>query len=161
MTAARRDASRELSGLEIALEWGKLPPEHLSAALKALEPELKRAHEIRMKRLDMEERERSALHEANERQAQRSYRLYMGGLVAGFALCAGMLVGSVVEAIHGQVVLAATMAGPTMLGIASLFVLRQRSASPGQRRQARGVALPGQQSNRSVLPDVQPAEPLP
>ncbi|MFF8773796.1 hypothetical protein [Kitasatospora sp. NPDC015120] len=161
MMMARRNAGNELSGLDIALEWGKLPPEHLTAALKALEPELKRAHELRMKRADMEEQERISAREAEERHAQRSYRLYMTGLAAGFTLCAGMLVGSVIEAINGQAVLAVTLAGPTMLGVASLFVLRQRSAGQGRRASGRAPAVPGQQASPAVVPNAQPLEPLP
>ncbi|MFE4517779.1 hypothetical protein ACFRMQ_26695 [Kitasatospora sp. NPDC056783] len=144
MTTPGRDASRELSGLELAREWAKLPPEHLKAALAALEPELKRTHARKMKELDMQQREREAAHEAEERQAERSYRLYMGGLVAGFALCAGMLCGSVIEALHKQEMLAGILAGPTMIGVVALFVLRQRQSGRGQQRPGR-ASIPGQQ----------------
>ncbi|MFG1706474.1 hypothetical protein ACFLIM_25095 [Nonomuraea sp. M3C6] len=48
------------SGFEIGSLWGQIPVEHLQVALKALEPQLKREHEFRMKQLDKKENEVAA-----------------------------------------------------------------------------------------------------
>ncbi|MBD0670936.1 hypothetical protein BU198_09505 [Streptomyces sp. CBMA156] len=68
----------------------------------------------------------------------------MGGLVAGFVLCVGMLCGSVIEALNKQEVLAGILAGPTMIGVVTLFVLRQRHKGRGQQQPGR-ASIPGQQ----------------
>ncbi|MFJ9691864.1 hypothetical protein [Kitasatospora sp. NPDC101183] len=109
---------------------------------------LREAHERQAAR---EAEERQAAREAQERQAERSHRLYMGGLVAGFVLCAGMLCGSVIEALNKQEVSAGILAGPTMIGVVALFVLRQRHSGSGQQQPDR-ASVPGQQP-----PSVPPA----
>lgn len=122
-------------GLENALEWAKLPPEHLRAALRALEPELQRQH-----------LERGAAR-------QNSYKLSLFGLIAGFLLCAGMLSGSIVVGMHGQTWLAGVLAGPSMIGVIGVFVLRTidvRSVHPGTAaRSPKPPPIPG-------IPEMEP-----
>lgn len=107
---------RLASGLEIAVEWSKLPPEVLEAALKALEPELAREHE----RIMMDKHVAAA-----EATSVRAHRLYLLGLIAGFMLISGMLTGAVSVGIQGYPWLAALLAGPSMLSLGGLFVLRK------------------------------------
>ncbi|WP_055480983.1 hypothetical protein [Sphaerimonospora mesophila] len=113
MTSAQE---RPLTGLEIALQWGQLPSEHLQAALKALEPELQREHAFRMARLEAERRE------AKER---RTHQLYICGLVAGFVISVGMLAAAVVLGTNDQPWLASMMTGPSLLALVMMFVLRR------------------------------------
>lgn len=122
---------REPSSLEIAMQWAELPAEHLKAALKALEPELARSHAMRMAEQKTAERlELEALRlKAAEEAARRSHTLYFTGLIAGFVLSAGMLVGSVIVGVHGQTALASVLAGPSLIALASLFVLRRTDTS--------------------------------
>ncbi|NXY98790.1 hypothetical protein HYE82_31310 [Streptomyces sp. BR123] len=126
------------TGLEHALQWAQLPPEHLQIAMKALEPELKRHHEFRMQqdahrqelelermRLESAQQQLTQQLEHDERQAKRSYTLYLVGLIAGFLISAGMLVGAVFVGMNNQPWLAAMLAGPSLLALATLFVLRK------------------------------------
>ncbi|MEW1639494.1 hypothetical protein AB0469_36240 [Streptomyces sp. NPDC093801] len=46
-SAERNVPAQVPNGLAYALQWSQLPVEHLQAALKAIEPELKREHELR------------------------------------------------------------------------------------------------------------------
>ncbi|GAA4199775.1 hypothetical protein [Microbispora amethystogenes] len=110
------DREQPLTGLEIALQWGQLPAEHLQAALKALEPELRREHEFRIARLEAERQE------AKDR---RMHQLYLSGLIAGFVISVSMLGAAVVLGMNNQPWLAAMMAGPSLLTLVTMFVLRR------------------------------------
>jgi hypothetical protein len=107
------------SGIDIAALWGQLPVEHLHAALKAMEPQLKREHEFRMAKLDKQEREVAARH---------AHLLHMAGMVAGFIIAVGMLAAAVVLGVNGQPWLACLLAGPSILALIKVFVLRSSSA---------------------------------
>ncbi|MGW3152378.1 hypothetical protein ACWDG1_49050 [Streptomyces sp. NPDC001177] len=133
MTLPTGWSEREPTGLEIAMQWAELPAEHLQAALKALEPQLRREHEIRMTRMHLDAEEASAL---------RTHRLYLFGLVAGFIVTLGMLTGAVIVGNHGQDWLAAMLSGPSVLALATVFVLRRSDAA-----QARAVT----QAQRQAL----------
>lgn len=150
--AVKGKESNQPSGLEIAMQWAQLPSEHLQSALKALEPQLRREHELQM------ERERAANEisvermrlEARQSDSKRSHLLYLLGLIAGFILAAGMLVGAVIVATDGQAALATLFAGPSLIALVSIFVLRRKDASDTQ-------AL--QQSQQHVLQTLQQAGP--
>ncbi|MFF9753349.1 hypothetical protein [Streptomyces sp. DH20] len=127
----------EYTGLEIAMQWAELPAEHLQVALKALEPQLRREHELRMaQQAALQQLELESLRLQNrEKSASRSHALMITGLIAGFLLSAGMLVGAVIVGMEGQVVLASMLSGPSVLALASLFVLRRSDVT-----QTRAVA---------------------
>ncbi|RFC75491.1 hypothetical protein DXZ75_13335 [Streptomyces sp. AcE210] len=127
----------ERTGLEIAMQWADLPAEHLQVALKALEPQLKREHELRMaQQAALQQLELESLRlQTREKAASRSHVLLITGLIAGFLLSAGMLAGAVVVGIEGHVALASMLSGPSVLALASLFVLRRSDAT-----QTRAVA---------------------
>ncbi|MEU1619516.1 hypothetical protein ABZ479_19740 [Streptomyces sp. NPDC005722] len=116
MTNEIGDATRHPSGLELALQWAQLPSEHLEVALKALEPQLVREHEHNMEVLRLQ---------TQEADARRSHILYLIGLVAGFVLCAGSIAGAVTVGLAGHEWLAAMLSGPSILALATLFVLRR------------------------------------
>lgn len=143
------------SGLEIAMQWAELPVEHLQAALKALEPQLRREHEARMEREKTAreiELERMRL-AAEEAQAARTHTLYLLGLVCGFLITAGMLTGAVIVGVNDQPWLAALLAGPSVSVLAGLFVLRRNDNS-----QTRALLA----AQRATLNAVgQPAAPAP
>lgn len=122
---------REHTGLEIAMQWADLPAEHLQVALKALEPQLRREHELRMAQqaaVQQVELENLRL-QSREKAARRSHLLLISGLVAGFLLSAGMLAGAIVVGREGHVALASMLSGPSVLALASLFVLRRTDAA--------------------------------
>jgi hypothetical protein len=145
------------TGLEIAMQWAELPAEHLQVALKALEPQLRREHELRMeqeKAVQKLELERMRL-SSKEVQAKRSHALFMAGLVAGFVVTIGMLAGAVVVGVQGHVWLAAMLSGPSVLALAGLFVLRKTdTAQMGAVQRSQRSALNAAQQ---VQPPVDPA----
>lgn len=122
---------REPTGLEIALQWAELPAEHLQAALHALEPELARNHALRMAEQKTAERlELEALRlKAGEEAARRSHSLFLTGLIAGFVLSAGMLAGAIIVGVNGHTGLASLLSGPSLIALASLFVLRRTDSN--------------------------------
>lgn len=132
------------------MQWAELPSEHLQAALKALEPQLRREHEARMEREKVAskiELERMRL-SVEEGQAARSHTLYLLGLIAGFIVTIGMLAGAVIVGINNQPWLAALLAGPSVSILAGLFVLRrndhnQMKALLAAQRAAIGIAGQG------------------
>ncbi|MEV0187216.1 hypothetical protein AB0I39_01605 [Kitasatospora purpeofusca] len=157
------------AGLDIAAKWGEaLGPEKLELALKALEPQLKREHEARMRRMDdiraREERAAStaeadakraaalekASSEARARDAQRhrNHVYRMSGLISGVVLSLALLGAAVVIA-PTQPWLAAGLSGPSLLALAKIFVLRRSDSSDMQEssRLARSAA-----SNAGQLP---------
>ncbi|MEU1390905.1 MULTISPECIES: hypothetical protein [unclassified Nonomuraea] len=127
------------SGFEIASLWGQIPVEHLQVALKALEPELKREHEFRMKRLDKEEAETSA---------RRMHALQMTGVIAGLVLAVGMIGGAVLLGSNGQPWLAALLCGgPSIIVLIKMFVLRKSDKSD-----TATVSEAGKAALRSLVP---------
>ncbi|WP_432025233.1 hypothetical protein [Streptomyces sp. 1222.5] len=127
----------EHTGLEIAMQWAELPAEHLQVALKALEPQLRREHELRMaQQAALQQLELESLRlQTREKSASRTHALLISGLIAGFLLSAGMLVGAVIVGMDGHVGLASMLSGPSVLALASLFVLRRSDVT-----QTRAVA---------------------
>ncbi|GAA0594738.1 hypothetical protein [Actinomadura livida] len=119
---------RSLNALAIAMEWAKLPSEHLQSALAALEPQLVREHELNKLRIEAMERNENLRIEVLEKQAKRAFVLYVLGLVAGFLVVVGMLVSAVIVGIKGNPWLAAMLSGPSVLALATLFVLRRHTS---------------------------------
>lgn len=110
MTTPARGHS-EPDGFDIATRWMTLPPEHLEVAMKSLEPELARRHELQMNR------------------ERRAHALSMASLCAGFAISVGCLVAAVFLGLGGQLWLALTLSGPSLLTLAKLFVLGSSDAT--------------------------------
>lgn len=119
------------TGLEIAMQWAELPAEHLQVALKALEPQLRREHELRMAEqkaataLDLERVRLGAKEEASK----RTHTLYVVGLVVGSVIAVGMLAGAVIVGREGHGWLASLLAGPSLIALVSVFVLRHTDSS--------------------------------
>lgn len=133
MTASWGDWKQDPTGFGIAKQWAELPAEHLKVALEALEPQLQREHEAQMEHMRLS---------AQEAEATRTHRLYLCGLIAGFVVTIGMLVGAVVVGSNNQPVLAGILSGPSVIALASVFVLRRNDAA-----QMRAVA----RAHQSVL----------
>ncbi|MEV3872259.1 hypothetical protein [Streptomyces sp. NPDC049906] len=122
------------AGLDIAARWGDaLGPEKLQLALKALEPQLKREHEVRMKHLDnlraQAERKAALEKAAGERsikdaERRRNHVYRMSGLVSGGVLSLALL-GAGVAVAPEQPWLAAGLCGPSLLALVKVFVLRR------------------------------------
>ncbi|MFF0123774.1 hypothetical protein ACFYP7_31335 [Micromonospora arida] len=109
----------------------QLPPEHFKLALKTVEAQLARNHELQM------EQERCHVREAAD---SRSHALLAWGLGAGFVVVLGMITASVVVGLQGHVWLSASLSGPGVAVLASLFVLR--SLDSRNIRQIRPPQLP-------------------
>lgn len=116
------------AGLEIAMKWGAAlgGPEKLEVAFKALEPQLKREHQVRLRQLDNQRAEAERQHTAEQAEAERrrNHTYRMSGLIAGVVLSLSMLVGGVLVA-PDQPWLAAALCGPSLLALAKVFVLQR------------------------------------
>ncbi|MFJ2843567.1 hypothetical protein ACIPD2_18230 [Streptomyces griseofuscus] len=146
MTTPERGVRAE-TALDIATQWASLPADHLRIALEHLAPQLKAEHEHRMLRDRAEiarEKQKAQAEtalaelrvkeEADVRRAEiaaeaekdlRAHRLYLIGLVAGFVLAAGMLTGAILVGLHGEPWLAGVLAGPSLVALPVVFVLRR------------------------------------
>ena len=107
------------------MQWAELPAEHMKIALTALEPQLRRDHEARTLQLQAEFQLALAEVRARDDAAKRTYRLYLGGLVAGLVVSVAMLTAAVLAGIHNQPWLAAMLSGPSVIALTTLFVLRK------------------------------------
>ncbi|MEV7770968.1 hypothetical protein [Kitasatospora sp. NPDC086791] len=136
MSTPEERRTRRPTALEIATQWAQLPPEHLRVALEHLELELRREHaretarqrhqaSLDADRLREEHATERARLAAQDRKEQRAHQLYLGGLVAGFVLAAGMLAGSVLVGLDGRQWLAGLLAGPSLIALPVVFVLRR------------------------------------
>jgi len=108
-------------------------PSRCREDLNALEPQLKRDHQVLIKRLDMqrEAAERAdaaaaaaAEREAQERQEQRKHSRHMAGLLVGAVVAVAML-GAGVYVAQDAWWLATLLCGPSLLALAKIFVLRR------------------------------------
>lgn len=108
----------ESLGAQIGAQWAVLPPEHLRVALAALEPQLAREHDYRLRQL-----------KAQTEQDQRSDALTRRGQNFGLVIALAMLAAAVVVAFDRMQILAAIFAGPGLLALAKLFVLRKSDAN--------------------------------
>jgi hypothetical protein len=114
------------------MKWSAVPPEHLKVALAALEPQLRREHQVRLAQIRGELQRRSEELHAQEVAARRAHVLFLVGLVAGFVLSAGMLAGAIIVGDHGHVGLASILCGPSVVALASVFVLRRTDTARSQ-----------------------------
>ncbi|MEU9788975.1 hypothetical protein AB0H92_49980 [Streptomyces phaeochromogenes] len=119
------------AGMSIAMQWRHLGTDKLEAALKALEPELRRQHKAVMTRLGMQreaadrkERERRSELEACERQERRSHVRHMADLTVGAVVALAMLGAGVYVAADAWW-LATLLCGPSLLALVKIFVLRR------------------------------------
>lgn len=123
------------AGMSIAMQWGKvLDPEKLEIALKALEPQLKRDHQVVMARLEMQRAAAERAHSAEvaaaervaaERREQRRHNRHMAGLVVGAVVAVAMLGAGVYVAQTDRWWLSILLCGPSLLALAKVFVLRR------------------------------------
>ncbi|MFJ4008198.1 hypothetical protein [Streptomyces sp. NPDC090026] len=167
------------AGLEIAMKWGTAlgGPEKLEVAFKALEPQLKREHQIRLRQLDNQraqaERDASAAQAAAERTAavaraeaervaqeadrRRNHIYRMSGLICGVVICLALL-GSGVAVAPDQPWLATLLCGPSLLALVKIFVLRRsdvddiRATSRASRDAASASAPPPAQPPAPPVP---------
>ncbi|MER6514727.1 hypothetical protein ABT158_48520 [Nonomuraea sp. NPDC001636] len=137
---------KPLTGLEIALQWSKLPPDHLRSALKGLEPQLAREHEYRMAILQLQDKA------SRERRAMIKY---MVGMVAGLIVALGMLGTAALLGLNDQPWLAAAFSGPGVIALVKIFVLG-RSAAADIREMRRAITLPSPMAPTSAQSDVPP-----
>lgn len=119
------------AGMSIAMQWSRLGTDKLEAALKALEPELRREHKATMTRLEMQredavrqERERRAELQARERQERRAHIRHLTDLTVGAVVALAMLGAGVYVAADAWW-LATLLCGPSLLALAKIFVLRR------------------------------------
>ncbi|WP_316759963.1 hypothetical protein [Streptomyces herbicida] len=105
-----------MTGIEIATEWAKLPPEHLQVALKALNPQLEREHLARIEQMRIS---------AQNTQCLRQFRIQVYSLWAGFFLSLVMLGAAVFVGVNNQPWLALGFSGPSLLALTKIFVLRR------------------------------------
>ncbi|MEV6738698.1 hypothetical protein AB0N14_17885 [Streptomyces sp. NPDC051104] len=147
---AANDDPLILAGLEIAAKWGAAlgGPEKLEVALRALEPQLKREHQIRLKQLENQraqaERDAAAEREASQREAEaakaaseraareaermRKHTYRMCTLGASVLIALAMLGGGIWIA-PDQPWLATALCGPSLLALVKLFLTQRSDAA--------------------------------
>ncbi|MET9149750.1 hypothetical protein ABZX82_00505 [Streptomyces griseoflavus] len=139
------------SALDIAAQWAQMPAEHLTAALKALEPQLKREHELRT----LQENNRACLEQerlkTEHEKEKRRHRRHVLHVSFGLVVVLGALTGALHLGTHGQPWLALVLFGPTLLALVKMFLLRRSDA--GDFLQS-GAAL---RTVSSALPPPDPA----
>ncbi|GGW20564.1 hypothetical protein GCM10018980_43200 [Streptomyces capoamus] len=152
------------AGLDIAMKWGAAlgGPEKLKIAFEALEPQLKREHQIRLRQLDMQ-REATARAEENARAAadrmvrlereKRQHALWMTGLYLGSVISVAMLVAGIYAA-RDSWWLSLVLCGPSLVAMGKLYVLRRND--PDDMRAvstaARSAANAAQQAQPPPVP---------
>lgn len=110
-------------------EWVKMPAEKLKIALEAIEPQMVRDHERAMYALKIRERQIEVEQAQFSLRLERSHRLSMIGKSLGFAIAMATMTAAVITDLHGDRWLPALLAGPSLLALAKLFVLRKSDAS--------------------------------
>ncbi|MFD8545777.1 hypothetical protein [Streptomyces sp. NPDC059649] len=122
--APRDDDPLVSAGLEIAMKWGQAfgGPEQLQVALAALEPQLKREHQIRIKQLDMQTKK--AERQTREAREIRQHRFRMASLIVGSVLSIAMLAAGVYVAKDAWW-LASLLCGPSLISMAAIIILRR------------------------------------
>jgi len=116
------------AGLEIAMKWGQAlgGPQQLKVAFEALEPQLKREHEIRIRQLEIQAKKLEQA--AREVRDRRQHQFKMTSLVVGAVLSVAML-GAGVYVAHDSWWLASLLCGPSMIGMALIIILRRHDAA--------------------------------
>ncbi|MET9141998.1 hypothetical protein [Streptomyces parvulus] len=117
----REDDPLVSAGLKIAMEWGQaLDADKLKVSLEALEPQLKREHQLRVKQLDMQRQK----HEAEERKDKRKHAARMTGMIVGAVMGVAML-GAGVYTVKDAWWLGCLLCGPVFIAALKIFVLRR------------------------------------
>ncbi|WP_449488192.1 hypothetical protein [Streptomyces purpurascens] len=144
------------------MKWGAAlgGPEQLKVALAALEPQLKRDHQVRLRHLDMQ-RDAAARKDENARAAaerelrlareKRQHALRMTGLYMGAVISIAML-GAGIYVARDVWWLAIMLCGPSLIAMGKLYVLRR-----SDREDMRAVA----RSARSAMNAAGQAQPPP
>ncbi|QCX74329.1 hypothetical protein C9F11_03130 [Streptomyces sp. YIM 121038] len=147
------------------MKWGAAlgGPEKLEVAFKALEPQLKREHQVQLRQLDNQRAEAERQHAARQAEAERrhaarqaeaerrrNHTYRMSGLISGVLLSLSMLAGGVMIAPE-QPWLAAALCGPSLLALVKVFVL-QRS----DRGDMKGVTRASQDAAAASAPPSPP-----
>ncbi|MFF0216141.1 hypothetical protein [Streptomyces vinaceus] len=116
------------AGLDIAMRWGQAlgGAEQLKVALDALEPQLKREHQIRMKQLEMQAKRSEQ--QAKDVRDKRAHHFKVTSLIVGAVLSLGML-GAGVYVANDSWWLASLLCGPSLIGMALIFILRRHDAA--------------------------------
>ncbi|MFJ6558133.1 hypothetical protein ACIQNT_38835 [Streptomyces luteogriseus] len=123
--APREDDPLLSAGMKIAMQWGHvLDADKLKVALEALEPQLKREHQLRVKQLDLQARRQ----DAEERKEKRRHALQMTGLVAGAVVGVAMLAAGVYT-VKDAWWLGVLLCGPVFVAALKIFVLRRSDKS--------------------------------
>lgn len=156
------------AALNIASQWSALPPEHLREALKALEPQLAREHELRVRAQDARQqrmavdadREKARAEAelekvradaaSTEARQKRAHVYRMSGLAAGLTISVAMLVAAVQVASEAQW-LSVVFAGPGLVALVKIFVLMR--SDPDDIRQ---VARAARDASAAAAPPTAP-----
>ncbi|MGW7786859.1 hypothetical protein [Streptomyces tricolor] len=152
------------AGLEIAMKWGAAlgGPEQLKVAFEALEPQLKREHQIRLRQLDMqreaaaradEKAEAAAEREVRLAREKRQHALWMTGLYVGAVISVAML-GAGIYVAKDVWWLAIMLCGPSLIAMGKLYVLRRNDAQDIQTvsQGARGATNAAGQAQPPPIP---------
>lgn len=101
-------------------------PEQLKVAFEALEPQLKREHQIRLKQLDAQRQ--AAERRARAEREVRQHRFRMTSLIVGAVMSIAML-GAGVYVAKDVWWLAMLLCGPSLIAILKIVVLRRSDPS--------------------------------
>ncbi|MGW9029137.1 hypothetical protein ACWGQ5_34410 [Streptomyces sp. NPDC055722] len=110
------------AGLEIAMKWGAAlgGPEQLKVAFEALEPQLKREHQIRLKQLEAQKH--AAERKARAEREIRQHKFRVTSLIVGAIMSVAML-GAGVYVAKDVWWLAMVLCGPSLIAILKIIVL--------------------------------------
>ncbi|MER6304269.1 hypothetical protein ABT247_32650 [Kitasatospora sp. NPDC001539] len=136
---------------KIALEWADVPTGHLVAVLSAMEPQLRREHqlkakqderrhELEMQRLkEAERRHELELAKLKERQARAAdaHRQHLVGVGAGMVVSLSCIGGAIWFGVTGHYWPMAILVGPVLIALTRMFVLRR--SDTGDVQAAAGV----------------------
>ncbi|MDU0293817.1 hypothetical protein [Saccharothrix longispora] len=140
MSGKAERAGEKLDSLEVIQRWSEVSPEHLKSAIKALDSELSRAHELRMVK-----------EQHQEAKARREHTLYMTSMLVGSLVIIALLSGAVLLATRGQVLLP-TIFTTLSVTMATVFVLRKHDP-----QQMRAVIKAQERITRSLSASADPA----
>ncbi|MGV4987548.1 hypothetical protein ACWC0C_03255 [Streptomyces sp. NPDC001709] len=149
------------AGLDVAMKWGAAlgGPEKLKIAFEALEPQLKREHQIRLKQLDMQ-REATARAEENARataermvrlaREKRQAALRMTGLYLSAVISVAMLLAGAYVA-KEKWWLSPLLWGPSLVAMGKLYALGRSDADD-----MKAVSLGARAATTSAAQQAQP-----
>ncbi|MET7720665.1 hypothetical protein [Streptomyces mirabilis] len=109
-----------LAAMHVAMQWQNLDASHLSAALSAMEPSLRREHRERLTRMQMQRE--AAQQSLDEKHRARAHQVHMTQLICGTVLALAMLGGGIYVAREAWW-LATLLCGPSLLALSKVFIL--------------------------------------